>query len=494
MNAEQMKLYQRLQAFSLDEPDANLSFSKRLARDNRWTAKYTQRVIDEYKKFAFLAVVAGHPMTPSDQVDQAWHLHLVYTRSYWGEFCPNVLQTPLHHGPTRGGSREHHKFNDWYSKTLASYESFFGHTPPPDIWPPAHIRFGRDLHFVRVNTQQTWLLPKLHLRLLPKFRLNQPAIVTLLFLLALTITGCEPFRNPLNFTGPEFLRFYLTIASTVIFFASVLRWYLRKPGRNPSPESTSLDPYETAYLVGGQKLAVDAAIASLVQRGYLKPQPESRALVPLIPLPANSHPLEREIEETLQVSEQIDTIRVYAAHATDQISQRLHSLGLLVSQEQAKWAQQLPALGVFLVLLLGISKIGVGIWRGKPVGFLVVLCIITAIIAVCFRQISVFRSRYGDRVLADLKARYANLRTTTTANNQTSDAHLALAFALFGVGVLADGTLTDLRQVLIPPPSSSSSFSGGGCSGGSDGGGGGDCGGGGCGGGGCGGCGGCGGG
>ena len=122
MNVQQAELYQRIQAFSLDDPDANLAFSKRLARDNAWNAQYTQRVIEEYKKFTFLAVVAGHPVTPSDQVDQVWHLHLIYTHSYWEEFCPNVLQIPLHHGPTRGGRSEHNKFNDWYSKTDRIHE------------------------------------------------------------------------------------------------------------------------------------------------------------------------------------------------------------------------------------------------------------------------------------------------------------------------------------------------------------------------------------
>ncbi|MEK6230809.1 MAG: hypothetical protein N2A42_03075 [Luteolibacter sp.] len=33
----------------------------------------------EYKRFVALAMLAGHPVTPSEEVDQAWHLHLVYT-------------------------------------------------------------------------------------------------------------------------------------------------------------------------------------------------------------------------------------------------------------------------------------------------------------------------------------------------------------------------------------------------------------------------------
>lgn len=57
--------------FRSTSPGVNLTFSQRLARDNCWSLNYAQRVIKEYKKFAFLAVCAGHPVTPSDQVDQA---------------------------------------------------------------------------------------------------------------------------------------------------------------------------------------------------------------------------------------------------------------------------------------------------------------------------------------------------------------------------------------------------------------------------------------
>ena len=81
----------------MDEPGTRFTFAAQLARDNRWTEEFSERVIREYKRFMLLAVVAGHPVTPSDQVDQAWHLHLTYTRSYWGEFCEGVLRTPVHH-------------------------------------------------------------------------------------------------------------------------------------------------------------------------------------------------------------------------------------------------------------------------------------------------------------------------------------------------------------------------------------------------------------
>ncbi|MBE9127118.1 TIGR04222 domain-containing membrane protein, partial [Coleofasciculus sp. LEGE 07081] len=471
MNVQQAELYRRIQAFSLDEPDTNQPFTQRLARENRWSARYTQRVTDEYKKFVFLAAAAGHPVAPSDQVDQVWHLHLLYTHSYWGEFCPNILQMPFHHSPSRGGKSEHHKFYDWYSKTLASYESFFGHAPPADIWTPAHIRFAGNVDFVRVNAQQTWLLPKPHLRTLPKLHLDQRVSAILLFVLVVTITGCEPLlstgiRNPLNFTGSEFLRFYLLVASAVFLVAYCLRWYLRQPAANFSSSTVSLDTYETAYLVGGKNKVIETAIASLVQRGHLKPQPTTRSLILEKPLPADSHPLERAIAKVIKTDGRIERVKASVSTTINQICDRqicdrLQHLHLLVSKNQAKVAQQLPAMAVFAVLLLGISKIGVGISRGKPVGFLFMLCLFTAIVGLGFLYIPVFRSRYGDRVLADIQNRHAHLKQTSTSSTST-DPQLVLAFALFGTGVLAGSSLNDLRQVLTPPPSSSGGDSGGG--------------------------------
>jgi hypothetical protein len=146
-------------AFSFDEGTPALPFEARLARENGWTRDYTRRAIEEYRRFMFLAAVAGHPVTPSDQVDQVWHLHLLYTRSYWDRFCKVVLQQRVDHEPTEGGREEGRKFLRWYGRTLASYCRYFGE-PPADIWPAAPIRFGDDLHHVRVNLKRVLVIPK----------------------------------------------------------------------------------------------------------------------------------------------------------------------------------------------------------------------------------------------------------------------------------------------------------------------------------------------
>lgn len=104
--SNQRSLWAKIKNFELDDPDAAFSFTDRLARENGWRVEYTLRAMDEYKKFLFLLCIADHPLTPSDQIDQVWHLHLLYTESYWIDLCQRTIGRPLHHGPTRGGKQE----------------------------------------------------------------------------------------------------------------------------------------------------------------------------------------------------------------------------------------------------------------------------------------------------------------------------------------------------------------------------------------------------
>ena len=138
MHRDHTDLLERISKFEIDRGDEQLRFADRLASENGWTREFAQRVIHEYKRFVFMAMTAGHPVTPSKAVDQAWHLHLTYTRSYWDELCSKVLRLPLHHDPSRGGPTEDRKFEQWYGNTLASYKRVFG-DPPRDIWPRAQV-------------------------------------------------------------------------------------------------------------------------------------------------------------------------------------------------------------------------------------------------------------------------------------------------------------------------------------------------------------------
>ncbi len=99
----------------------------------RWTQAATI-VREEYRRFAYLAMISPDEVTPSHPIDRVWHLHLGYTRDYWDNFCAQVLQRNLHHHPD-DGSRGKHRYAEQYAATLALYAREFRATPPHKVWP-----------------------------------------------------------------------------------------------------------------------------------------------------------------------------------------------------------------------------------------------------------------------------------------------------------------------------------------------------------------------
>ncbi|MCB9942557.1 MAG: hypothetical protein H6851_02875 [Geminicoccaceae bacterium] len=153
-------LWQALDAMPLEVDDRPLSFIRRLAHENNWSQNHAKAVIGEYKRFIYLAMRAPHPVTPSQDVDQAWHLHLTYSRNYWEEMCAAILGRPLHHEPTRGGDNEKRRFDEQYKRTLASYERAFEEEPPRALWPLPEDRFRHGGDLVQVHRSRYWLIPR----------------------------------------------------------------------------------------------------------------------------------------------------------------------------------------------------------------------------------------------------------------------------------------------------------------------------------------------
>jgi len=182
MSAVTSELWQRLAGYEIGPARAVLSFTRRLARDNGWSEAFAARVVTEYKRFCYLAVTTGQEVTPSDAVDQAWHLHLAYTRDYWNRFCPEALGTPLHHGPTTASTEDRTRFYHQYAETLRAYEEAFGKPPPPDIWPNARRRFVVDPKARRVNPADVIILSRI-------WRIILPIAGGLLFVTGLLLGG-----------------------------------------------------------------------------------------------------------------------------------------------------------------------------------------------------------------------------------------------------------------------------------------------------------------
>jgi uncharacterized protein (TIGR04222 family) len=513
MNTAQTTLWDRITAFEIDDPASSLTFSRRLARENRWGESFARRVVEEYRRFLFLAMSAGHPVTPSDQVDQAWHLHLTYTRSYWEDLCHEVLGHPLHHGPTKGGARESAKFHDWYERTLDSYRSLFGTEPPPDIWPSAADRFGRDLHFARVNLRDHWVLPRPSSILRGASRSMQEAgraaivvpILTVVVAFCLLLVGCAAQGLPMGGmdlkgrSGPEFLHFFIPLTLGAIACSIMLRRWAHsreepvedgefagapKEVKDPS----KLDPYALILLARGPNRIppVQAAVARLVDEGSLTFNEEEKRLeLGEVGADRTFLPIEHAVIDAVEErvgSTGWETVKaVSGSGEVAAIEDQLRGLGLIHSASNAARIRLAPLLPLGVVFLLGLWRMVLGIQRDRPVGFLVLLCGLLVVTLVLHLAIRPWRNRRGEVLYKTLQRVKPQLKLSPAAPSSPA---FPMAFALMGTAALpSTGEMAALhRGALLPPPSDGS---GGGC--GADGGGGGGCGGGGCGGGGCGG-------
>src|SRR5262245_60195524 len=136
------KLWQRIADFEIDNSGHEVPLSARLARANGWSPEKSRAAIEEYKKFIYLVCVAPSPLTPSEVVDQVWHLHLVDTRSYWTDLCEGVLGRPIHPEPITGGTGRTYHILDHYADARSLYASEFECSPPAEFWPPVSERFA----------------------------------------------------------------------------------------------------------------------------------------------------------------------------------------------------------------------------------------------------------------------------------------------------------------------------------------------------------------
>ena len=159
LSPEREDLWRRIALHDFEVADQAPNFLERLARDRGWSLAFARGAIEEYRRFAFLCVIAAEPMTPSQEVDEVWHLHLTYSRDYWDRWCARVLQAPLHHDPSRGGPEQLRYFQARYGATLAVYETWFG-PPPVAYWPGTRDRFRGRPRFAGVDLDQVAIMPR----------------------------------------------------------------------------------------------------------------------------------------------------------------------------------------------------------------------------------------------------------------------------------------------------------------------------------------------
>lgn len=463
LEPDQIALWEKIERYEIDQPGVAVPYSKKLAREQGWTPAFTRRVIAEYKRFIFLGMVAGHGVSPSEIVDEAWHKHILYTQDYFIRFCQETLGRPFHHVPSEGGQHEVARLDDQYGKTLASYELIFGEPAPADIWP-------------RPITAQP---PKER----PRWR-GEAVFAVLAFAVALVCLGCgivPGTTSPFDYRGPDFLGFYIFIEFIALAIAFSLRRALRLPIQPLSPVPPT--PIEVAYLKGGASRAAQAALVSLMSRGLVELDLITNRLKATSDDFRGGSFLEEKLLRKIYLNPMpVKDLATWAAVEGRVVADDLRPKGLVPSEKSDALYRVLPMLVAAIPPVLGFIKIQIGLARERPVGFLVLLVIVTGISALFF-LLPAIRSRAGDAALEKI-SKPVLFQSTDAVDNSYAES-LVLLLAISGPTAL-NNTPLDYMTTQLAPPQNSGSGSGG-CSGGSGcgGGGGGGCGGGG---GGCGGC------
>jgi len=272
--------------------------------------------------------------------------------------------------------------------------------------------------------------------------------------------------GPFDLTGGPFLLLYgALLVFTIVVGIAIPRW-LRPEGR--APRNPDID--HLAFLAGGTSRFAEAVTTRLLATRQLV-MDEKKFLAGEL---GGATAAERSVLALPQPASWEAVAGAIGRHA-DPIRERLVTDGLLMdgwTALQLRFWQTTPYL---LLFAFGWTKVQIGEARGKPVGFLIALLVITVVFALIRFAVLDRRTRAGQEVIEEARERSERLRRAP------AEGETGLAVALFGTAVLAGSAWGDFHRMRA---ASGDGGSGGGGDGGSG------CGGGGCGGGGCGGCGG----
>lgn len=294
--------------------------------------------------------------------------------------------------------------------------------------------------------------------------------------------------NPFDMRGPDFLGFYVMLLVLGVIGSLVIKWLAGTMSNTASLATPSdLDPYEIAYLAGGRDRVLLVAMNKLIKQRAIEVK-NTKLTVHASPTD-QTHPVERAFLAAGP------NIRMTAARSLVQrrcqnLHHSLQSQNLLVPAASMKLSRAITAMMFIVILVIGITKIAIGVDRGRPVGFLVILCFATIVLMIAMLKHGPFRTSAGSALLDKLRS------TTRTKMPQPigMDAYqlgtlMAMSTALYGMdSLISEPHYKQIKQAMAQSDPSSYSSSGSSCGGSSCGGS--SCGGSSCGGGGCGGCGG----
>jgi len=359
-------LWQRIKDYSPDEPGAAYSFSQKLAVQQGWSAAYTQRAIEEYKKFMYLCCVLPAGASPSPATDEVWHLHLTYTKSYWEDFCRNTLQQDIHHNPSKGGSEEKEKYASLYQDTLVNYRNYFG-DPPADIWPQPGMP-------VIINHITQTEIPQSRPELYGQKKFFLPLLILLVPFVTCYFADGE--ANPYDLKGPQFLGFYLMLVVAGII-ALVVQLFHKKKRIDDYIDSllgNGLSVFTATKCFYGNDRLVRLCLLDLLTRDKIianENREESFRVKDLRPDANEQNPLMPVLANQYLAGSEFTFYEAATLCIDDPLPDLLKTSLSELSLSRDFYCLLVPA----IVLLMGLGRIIQGLYHQKPVTLLAMECI-----------------------------------------------------------------------------------------------------------------------
>jgi len=269
--------------------------------------------------------------------------------------------------------------------------------------------------------------------------------------------------------GPQFLAVYAGVALAI----SMVLWLLRRQHEAlPTAVQRIDDPYQFAFLRQGHREAVHLAVFSLIHRRLIvAPGGKEIRLAAGVSTQHAEHPFERA---TLGALRSPGTLRELAsALRSDPVlttyTDHLTANGLLPDAGARRRRAVLWLAGFGALLVVAVIKIAIGLSRQRPVSFLVILCVVSAIatFVACFPR----RTVTGDRLVAHMLHLFSGGKRRVYSLDAERDANeLTWLAAVFGLQVLPSGLVPEALKRPASDSSGSSSSCGSSCGGGCGGG------------------------
>jgi uncharacterized protein (TIGR04222 family) len=271
--------------------------------------------------------------------------------------------------------------------------------------------------------------------------------------------------NPLDWYGGAFLALYAGLFVAAFIAGKLISIALRPAGR----ELPTGNEDELAVLAGRSPRLTETVVARLLARGEARIE---RGWVVFGRASSGASPVEREITQ-LPSPAKWTTIEQRIRAVAIQIEQQLVARGLVMERGEKYRLGLIAAVPLLLLFGLGLAKVQVGVARDRPVGFLVVFLVVTAVFVLLRVFLTSRRTKGGMAVLKQAQRNSERLKRAPTA------AEMGTAVALYGTAVLVGSPFAALHGMRYGQGDGGGSSDGGGsgCGGGGGGGGCGGCGG-----------------